>query len=82
MPIKTVYTCDKTGSPCNDTDIVADTTGATQRVVLDATIYYPVSTTDPTTNATTVTVGALNMGQHVFASLSDALAWAKTIKLP
>jgi hypothetical protein len=73
MPIEISYTCDQTGKPCDDTTIIADTTGTTQRVILDATIYH--RTTDGT-------VTAQAMGQHVFASIADALAWAHTITLP
>ena len=72
MPIETVYICDQSGNPCSDVDIAADDTGATQRVILDATIYH--RTTDGT-------VAAKQMGQHVFASIADALAWAQTITL-
>lgn len=73
MPIETVYTCDQTGNSCSDSDIAADATGATQRIHLDATIYYR----DPEG-----AVAARQMGQHVFASIEAALAWAQGIALP
>ena len=73
MPIEISYVCYHSGKPCADSDISADTTGATQRVALDATIYY---------RNTDGTVAAKQMGQHVFASVADALAWAQTITIP
>lgn len=73
MPIEMSYVCDNSGKACSDSDIAADDTGATQRVVLDATIYH--RTVDGT-------VSAKSMGQHVFASIADALAWAQTISIP
>lgn len=73
MPIEISYVCDHSGVACADSDIAADETGATQRVVLDATIYYRTSEG---------IVAAKAMGQHVFASITDALEWAQTITLP
>lgn len=73
MPIESNYICDESGKPCNDSDIAADVTGGTQRVHLDALIYYR----DADGN-----VAVKQMGQHVFASKADAVSWAQGITLP
>lgn len=73
MPIEISYVCDHSGKACSDSDIAADEAGATQRVMLDATIYY---------RQDGGIVAAKAMGQHVFASIQDALTWAQTITLP
>lgn len=73
MPITYSYVCDHSGKACGDADIAADRTGATGRVVLDAQIYY---------RTPGGAVAVKQMGQHVFASIQDALAWAHTITVP
>lgn len=71
MPIEISYICDHSGKACSDADVLADQTGATQRVVLDATVYH----------LSGGVVKASAMGQHVFASMDDALQWAQGIQL-
>lgn len=77
MPTTISYACDHSGKPCNNADILADATGATQRVILDATIY----TRDQSTTPGIVTIKATAMGQHVFASMADALTWAQGVTI-
>jgi len=72
MPIDFAYTCDFCSKPINDTDIAADLTGATLRVMLDANLYH-------LTEAGTVSLKAT--GQHVFCSVAHATAWAEALTL-
>ena len=75
MGITANYACDLIGCTtpaCNDADILADPTGARQRVTIDANVVHKDAT------------GALivsAMGQHVFCSMAHAITWAEGLTL-